>query len=384
MAAQHDVDLGADAGRDRLLHRARIEDGAEGHVVDLGVDQGLQHRRRVVVAAAARIVGAVGHHQRSLLANARLGRRDRIGDRPVVRGVHVAPLPDLVEQFGRHLARALLGAGLVADRDRRAGIGNVGPGEARLDADDVDTRLLLEGIGPRQQVAHQAGLGGLAGIRALQHGGLDQQALRLLLALQRLLDQRRSLHRSLVAVDVRIGPVTHQRIGVARHRGRRIGMQVERGNDRNVRPDDGTQGAEQCTLRIVLGLRDCRAMQRQADRVEPARLLRRPEDQVSDMLPGLPGEFARGRRIGRGGPDRLPAVLLHRIDVAADLVLRAREPRHHRLALDQPALAVVLQRGLQFTEGIGLVHELRDQDAVRHFVTPTLSAYSLAVLSHSA
>ena len=260
----------------------------------------------------------------------------------------------------------------MTHRDRGAGVGDVRPGESRLDADDVDAWLLLEGVGPGEQVAHQAGLGGLAGIRALQHGGLDQQAPGLLPALQRLLDQRRGLDRTFVAVDVRIGPVAHQRVGVTRHPRRGVGMEVERGDDGDVRTDDGAQRRQKRAFGIVLRLRHRRAMQRQADRVELARLLRGIEDQVADMLPGLLRELARRRGIGRRGPDRLPAVLLHRVDVAADLVLRAGEARHHRLALDQPALAVVLQRGLQFAEGVRLMHELRDQDAVRHLSTPGL------------
>ena len=374
MTAQHDIDLRANARLDRLLHRAGIEDRAEGHVLDLGVDQRLKYRRRVVVATPARIVGAVSHDQRSILAHAGLGRGNRVGDRPVVRRAFVPALPDLVQHRRCHCLGARLGGWLVAHGDRRAGIGNVGPGETCLDADDVDARFLFECIGLGQKIAHQAGLGCLAVVGALQHGRLDQQAARLLLALQRLLDERRGLHRALVTVDVWIGPIAHQRVGMFGHFQRGVGVKVERGDDGDLRSDDAAQRLQQRTFGIVLGRGDRRAMQRQTDRVELAGSLRRPHDHVADVLPRFPGERARRRGVGRPAPHRLPAVLLHRIDIAADFVLGAGEARHHRLALDQPALAIVLQRGRQFAEGVGLVHELRDQDAVRHLVTSTLTA----------
>jgi hypothetical protein len=73
-----------------------------------------------------------------------------------------------------------------------------------------------------------------------------------------------------------------------------------------------------------------------------------------------------GVGIGRRRPNRLPAIRIGAIDIAADLVLGAGEVRHHRFTLDQPAPAIVVDRRRQFAEGVGLVHELPDQDAVRH------------------
>jgi len=50
VAAQRHVDLGADARLHRLLDRRRVTDRAEGHVLDPGVEQGLQELRRVLKA----------------------------------------------------------------------------------------------------------------------------------------------------------------------------------------------------------------------------------------------------------------------------------------------------------------------------------------------
>src|SRR5476649_1166188 len=115
-------------GLHRLLHSLGIEDRAVGHVLDLGIEQRLQHRRRVVVAAATRIVGTVGDHQRALLADAGLGGRDAVGARVVSRRRErlVAALPYVVDQCLRDRLGARLGAGLVADGDRGPGVGNVG------------------------------------------------------------------------------------------------------------------------------------------------------------------------------------------------------------------------------------------------------------------
>src|SRR5918993_272480 len=114
---------------DRLLHRARIVDRAEGHVLDAGIHQRLQHRRGVVVAATARIVGAVGDDQRAFLADTGFRRGDAVGDRPIV-GLRpfLTPPPDLVYQLSRDRLGTRFRPGLVADRDRGAGVGNVGPG----------------------------------------------------------------------------------------------------------------------------------------------------------------------------------------------------------------------------------------------------------------
>ena len=231
-------------------------------------------------------------------------------------------------------------------------------------------------FGLGQQVEHQPGLGGAAVLGAFQHGGLHEQATRLLPALHGLLHQGRRLDRALVAVDMRIGAVAHQGVGIGRHAPRGIGVQVERGGDRHVRPDDTAQQFQQRAFSVVLGFRHHGAMQRQADAVELAGLLRSSDDHVADRLPAFPGELARRRGIGRAGPYRLPAVLLHRIDVAADLVPCVGKARHHRLAFDQPALAVVVQGRRQFREGVGLMHELRDQDSVGHRLTPRVSPSS--------
>ena len=363
MAAQRHLDARADTGLQRLPHRAGIVDRADRHVGDTGLEQRAQEIGRVVVAAAARIVGPLGQHQRPVAAGAR--RLDCLGDRTIGGGELVPPRPHLVDQRARRRSRRVLGAGLVADGDRGSGPRDVGPGEAHLDRDHVEARLLFEGFGARQQVAHDAGLRGATVIGALQHRGLHQQAARLLAALQCVLDQLRGLYRALVAVDMRIGAVAHQRVGVARHAFGCVGVQVERRHDRHVRSHDAAQRLQQRALGIVLGLAHHRAVQRQAHRIDVA-VARGIEDAPADMLPRFARERARGNRVGRDPPYRRPAVQLRGIDEAAQLVPRAGEVRHDRLAFHETLAAIVLQRRRQFREGVGLVHELRDQDPARH------------------
>src|SRR6185312_14193604 len=95
VAAQRDFDLGTNAGPDRLLHRGGIVDRADCGILDLRVDQRLQDRCRVVVAAASRVVGPVGDHYGAGLVTLGAGGSDAIRHRPVIGRVLVAPAPDL-------------------------------------------------------------------------------------------------------------------------------------------------------------------------------------------------------------------------------------------------------------------------------------------------
>ena len=215
-------------------------------------------------------------------------------------------------------------------------------------------------------------------IGAFQHGRLHQQAARLLPALHRLLHQRRGLHGALVAVDMRIGAIAHQRIGVARpswawrwRAGRAWRRSARRARRRRAA---ASSSAPSASSSVSVTIAPC------SDRQMPSSLpafFAAPTIMSRIVSQRSLRELARRRGVGRRRPR--PAASRtsgHRIDIAADLVPRAVEARHHRLALDQPALAVVVERGRQFREGVGLVHELRDQDAVRHRLTPRASPSS--------
>ena len=198
----------------------------------------------VVVPATAWIVGAFGQDERARSTDAVPGRRDGVGDGPVIRRELCSPAPHLFDQGAGCLAGCVLGPGLMCHGYGRTRPWNVRPRKADLEGDHVDAGLLLEFLGHRQQVAHDAGLCRAPMIGAFQHRGLQQQAPRLLPAFKCVLHQPRRLLGPFVAVDVWIGTVAHKRTGVIGHPLRGVGMQVERGDDGNVRPDHAAQRLE--------------------------------------------------------------------------------------------------------------------------------------------
>ena len=366
VAAQAQVHDCASAGRPGGGHRTRVEHRAHGHPVHTVREQGLQQPGGVAIGATARVVGAVGDDQRAGGGVVHERLRHGLLDRPHRRVVPVAAVPDRL----RHLLRDRLGArqrpGLVTDGHRRADVRDVRGHEAGLHADHVDTGLALEGLGHRQQLRHRPGLGGASFPGARQRGRLPHQALRADASVHRRLHQRGGLLRALVLVDVRIGAVADQSARQAGHALGDVGVQVQRHRDRHVGADHLAQRVQQFAFRVVAGLGHRRAVAGQADPVDAPGGAGGIDDRVPDPGPGLRRQTAGGRGVGRQRRHQVPAVLRGGVEQATDLGARAGEAGGELRALHQPAPPVVLQRRRQHAEGVGLVHELRDQDAVGH------------------
>ncbi len=82
--------------------------------------------------------------------------------------------------------------------------------------------------------------------------------------------------RRLVVVDVGLGLEADQRTRRARHPGRAVDVGVERGDDREVRPDDLAERRQQVALGIVLLGRHRRPVDRQHDPGQPVAVCARP------------------------------------------------------------------------------------------------------------
>ena len=92
-------------------------------------------------------------------------------------------------------------------------------------------------------------------------------------------------------VDVRIGAVRHQRVGLAQHAPRDVGVQVEAGDDRQLRPDDRAQPRQQLAFAVVGVLGHRGAVQVEVDRVEPA--LSRAATTSSQIAPAMRSKASR-------------------------------------------------------------------------------------------
>ncbi|MNQ71465.1 hypothetical protein D3C85_861330 [compost metagenome] len=176
--------------------------------------------------------------------------------------------------------------------------------------------------------------------------------------------QARGLHAGVGHVHMRIGPERDQAVGFPQHLTGDVGVQIQAGDDRHVRPRDLAHAGKQFALAIVQVFGDHRAVQVQIDGVVAAGP-RRVEDFAGDALVGVAGHV--GRRAGARPDYRVNGMALfhHGVDEASgrDVDLAQRQhvlAAHHggkALAADE-VLVARLGRG----EGVGFMLETSDQN----------------------
>jgi hypothetical protein len=167
-------------------------------------------------------------------------------------------------------------------------------------------------------------------------------------------------------VDMGIGAIGNQRVGVFDHFGRHIGVQVEADHERQVLADRLANAGKDFTFAVVEMFCDHRAVQIEIDAVDGAGGLDAVDDGLGDALIGVLCDV--GRRACRA-PDRrhqLPAFRFRRrhktghadIDVAHPLE-QPGAVRHRRPAA-APHERVIDRLGRR--EGVGLVQEAANGD----------------------
>ena len=153
--------------------------------------------------------------------------------------------------------------------------------------------------------------------------GALQESMRGTLALvQGARQQPRRAHGGFACVGVRVLAISDEGVGVPRHGGGEVGVQVEDAEDgQRLAAGHGADMGEQRALRIEAPGRDHRAVQRQPDAVEPAGGERRPQPGVEFAQEALEDgvvDGARGqRRVIHGRRDR-PAFRLGDFEEAVD------------------------------------------------------------------
>ena len=172
-------------------------------------------------------------------------------------------------------------------------------------------------------------------------------------------------------VDMRIGAIGNQRVGMLHHLRRDVGVQVEADHQRQVLADHLANAGKDFSFAVVDMFRDHRAMQIEIDAVDGAGGFDAIDDGLGDALIGILRDV---RRWACGAPDgrhQLPAFRFRRrhkaghadIDVAHFLEqLRALQHRRPSAALHER----VINR-LRWREGVGLVQEAANGDTGHQF-----------------
>jgi hypothetical protein len=207
----------------RLLRGDRVDQQAEHRILRAVAQQGREHAGRVAVAARARIVLRVGEHHGQARRAARHGAlhgvvgRQELG-REVALGV--------ADQAGQALDRVdgLLARRTVAEHARPA-LGEIRHREGGREGEH-DAAVALE---PRELAVEplrrlDQGAGGGQRDEELE---LAERARRPVAGAQDALEQARGARTGIRHVDMRVGAVRDEPVGVLDHGARDIGMKIE-------------------------------------------------------------------------------------------------------------------------------------------------------------
>ncbi len=287
----------------------------------------------------------------------------------------MAVFPKLGDDLVRDLAIGRVLA-LAHNHAGRAGIVSIRPGKTGIDRPAVGSgRRRQQFVQLGQGLGHRSRLGRSPEIGAVQHVAPADLHGRMNFAVHGPLQQIAGLGRDLVLVDMRIGPIADQDVRQVRHAVGDVGMQVQRRRDGHVRPDLVAQGLQQAALAVIVVFAGHGPVQAQVDAVERPVFLQRRDQDVDDMVVHVLGHPARRHGIGADRMTHRPSMPLPGVQRRADLGPGAAHFLHDLgVAVIFPRL-VGRQIGRQDREGIGLVFERGNQDALGHgSITPPTSS----------
>ena len=117
-------------------------------------------------------------------------------------------------------------------------------------------------------------------------------------------------------VDMRIGAVGNQRVGMFDHLGRDIGVQIEADHQRQVVADHLAHARQDFAFAVVEMFGDHGAVQVEIDGVERSRRLDAVDHHLDDALKGILGHMRRGAGAAGNRRHHLPALGFRRFDKA--------------------------------------------------------------------
>ena len=365
LAAELDPAAIADADRLGGQRRLGITDRMEADILQLRRQHGAQQTGGVTIGAGAGIVRVVRDYQRLVAGLARidltgLGAGDRFDQRREMDRGEAALLPGIVHQlFGDVLSLAAI---IGRDRYRGADIVDVRRGESGLDADDQRIAGGFQRIATAQQF-EEGRRGGAAAIERVEDGAPGERDLGLDLALHRALQQFGRLPSPLVLVDMGIGPVGDQRIGVVGHQLCHRRMQIEHHDDRNIGSDALAQARQQLALAVIRAFRRHRTVEMQQHAVDARGGI---DDLAGEEVEGGIGDAAGRVGAGHQRMDEAPTELVGRLEGRPHRGPRAAEGTGDLVvAIGAVGPEGSLVRELN-TEGVRLMHEFGYQHPPRH------------------
>ena len=323
--AQGQFEFGSDAGFQRSAACRRIEHQAQRHLAGKTFpralrEQRMQHAGGVAVATGAGVVLRIGNDHR---LGGRVGQAQRLRHRVARRMNFQLPLAGLADARIKPLHRAF-GQRPMAPHHRRALF------EVRRRKAHAETQHRAVFAVERDEFVVQA-LGRFEPGALRVERNQERQPPRVhglaLPGLEAARQQFGGPRPGVGHVDMRIGAVCHQRIGLAQHAQRDVGVQVQAGNDRQRRPDDGTQARQQLTLAVVGAFGHRGAMQVEVDRIEPAAARRAHvvADRTGNVLERVARHVRRRNRTGPARRQQRPAAALRGVDEACDRNVDAGE-----------------------------------------------------------
>ncbi len=161
---------------------------------------------------------------------------------------------------------------------------------------------------------------------------------------------------------MRIGAHRYQRIRRSGHQLGDIAVQVQRDDDRHIRPQLGAQAAQQFALAVFGGLRDHRAVQEQQGAIDF--IVGTGKQHVRQGFECFRGD--QPGRIGRGDHrvHQRPAELLRRLEATPHGGAGATQCARNFVGAQQAATPEALQVRLDDAEGVGLVRDPACQNAL--------------------
>ncbi len=349
----------ADAGPGAQLHRRRVPQtrhrgAARAHPEQLAQDLGAVARR-----PAAGVVGHVGEHDGAALGGERLGHRVLHRQRGV--GELVSMLPrHPAELGGEALREGLVVVGDHVDAEPR--VGDVGVREAREERHRDDLRVLLHRLGQIVEPPHRAARGALVAERG-QERRLAPGRGRPDAAVDHLHEPLRRLHPALGHVDVRVGLVAVQEIGVGDHVAAEVAVEVEGHRDRHRGAHHAAHRRDDVALPVVDALRDHRPVQIEEHAVDPARGLEIGQHALLDVLVDVARDPARRRGGRRHRGHQAHPEPLGGLDHAAQAGAGAAIGLDDLAAVAEVARLELRPVGGDVGEGVGLVRQHREEES---------------------
>ena len=344
----------------------RVDHRGEGTGCGTSLQKGGQECCRIPIGPCTGVVGIVGDDQWSVgrIEIPRLGCGLDRGQEGV--GDSAASVPDAARQIAGDGRCPRLFPRIMCDQHGRAHLGDVGLGKTGVDRDGKDARLYLM----RRRAGVEGGSCrnvGATCVSLVQHGHMDADRARMHLAPHCRIKQTTGVQPGGPHVDMRVSLVADKDLRLIHHRGRHHGVQVQRGRNRQIWPDDGAQAAEKLSLAVLAEGGNHRAVQAEKNAIQ-----RRPmrcggiADDPGDMVEGLARDRGTGVCMGRNAVRDAPTARAPGVKEPGEFVIHVAKAVDGSLAKVQHLVPEILERGLALFERAAFMHEGAGQDVERH------------------